>query len=111
MSKTKFTKGPWRFGTNNIANTIEAQSGSSKRDDWDDDYRVVATVQACIDDYNHAAREENVTANLHLVAAAPDLYEALKAIMDDVEPTEFALSSHIRDAARSALAKARGEAT
>lgn len=48
-------------------------------------------------------------ANANLIAAAPELYEALETVINDVEPTEFALSSRVRNMIDTALKKARGE--
>ena len=55
-------------------------------------------------------------ANAHLIAAAPDLLEALKAIIsDDMEDQKtaqefggFVLPDELRTAARAAIAKAEG---
>ena len=46
-------------------------------------------------------------ANAHLIAAAPDLYEALEANVDAMD--NLGISGGAMDAARAALAKARGE--
>jgi hypothetical protein len=49
----------------------------------------------------------------HLIAAAPDLYEALEEVLEEFEPlANFGPWKHQQDKcqkARSALAKARGE--
>ena len=59
-------------------------------------------------------------ANAHLIAAAPDLYEALEAAIEcGLVPSStaknggapsFARQVHVADMIRAALAKARGEA-
>lgn len=97
----KFTPGPWRV--------IDSHDGPYVRSKGGLIAGGVRTSHWPGQDERYLAELEERVANARLISAAPDLYEALKAIMDDVEPTEFALSSHIRDAARSALAKARGE--
>ncbi|WP_215755059.1 hypothetical protein [Acetobacter sp. P5B1] len=47
----------------------------------------------------------------HLIATAPDLYEALKSCLNFMENTESELGFSLEsaDQARAALAKARGE--
>lgn len=46
--------------------------------------------------------------NAHLIAAAPDLYEALEALVRDYDIGEMTDTPEL-DAANAALAKARGE--
>lgn len=46
---------------------------------------------------------------LAMIALTTEMAETLTYILNDVEPTEFALSSVARDKALAALAKARGE--
>lgn len=48
-------------------------------------------------------------AAVDLIAAAPDLLAALKAVVNDVEPTEYALASRVRDQINSAIQKAEGK--
>lgn len=85
MSDTKFTKGPWWLSGKG---TIRA--GES------------AWVAHC--------SWHNKEANAHLIAAAPDLYEALYEIFyyqggaDSVVDDEY-----VMERAKAALAKARGE--
>lgn len=50
---------------------------------------------------------EEVTANAHLIAAAPDLLEAVEALFSAVEG--YIPADEARAKARSALHKARGE--
>jgi hypothetical protein len=52
-------------------------------------------------------------ANAHLIAAAPDLYEALMRCLNFIEnnESEFGETLDSGDCARAALAKARGDAT
>ena len=46
----------------------------------------------------------------HLIAAAPDLYAALEALLNETELTYATMLRDKQDIARSALAKARGGA-
>lgn len=51
-------------------------------------------------------------ANAHLIAAAPDLYEALHEILNYIGGADGPLlDSYVMDRAEAALAKARGEAS
>jgi hypothetical protein len=53
-----------------------------------------------------AANTGDTIADAHLIAAAPDLYEALDALYESDTPPDFELWMK----AKAALAKARGEA-
>ena len=94
MSDTKFTPGPWAWGN----------------EDWSDQWFLQPGV--LIIDYDGggpSGSDEFDAANAHLIAAAPDLYAALYALLKanlscDDDNIDAA------DAARAALAKARGEA-
>ena len=92
-----FTPGPWAFD--------------------DDDELVVSAVSAtmiarafssadfpCLEDDERDAVEAECRANASLIAAAPELYEALALVCR----TEVMLGG-TRDAALAALAKARGD--
>lgn len=94
MAKTKFTPGPWSiFGP--------------LSDKYDPAYRVSAertlslTVSACPDGF---VQGEN-KANAHLIAAAPELYEALELLLS----AQGQMEEKAIKMAKVALAKARGE--
>jgi len=108
MSEIKFTPGPWLFSSYKSGTSVIVIDGK----EFD-----VATVSY-----------PNRDANAHLIAAAPELYEALKAVLE-IETEEGAPSapSHtssgksgsiawsvkareVYSNAHAALAKARGEA-
>lgn len=106
MADTKFTQGPWK-AIPDIGARIP-----------DKIYRVVGPSEVvCGDDgicthdhYNDRSFEED-RANMHLIAAAPELYEALEAsnkrlktLLFEGEDQPLVLSN------AKALAKARGEA-
>lgn len=109
MSKTKrhpngFTPGPWEVERH------DQDDGSIDYAIWNhsaEHYTRIATVNDDTDD-------ANAKANSHVMAAAPDLYEALNAIMGNHEVAGAGASifqctaAQVR-AARAALAKARGE--
>ena len=54
-------------------------------------------------------RQENGMANANLIAAAPELYEALENIVTELEETGFQGEWDSYPQARAALAEARGE--
>jgi len=85
MSKTKFTKGPW------IAQTHD---GEVK-------HAVIHLNGGGFD----ISRCPDSVANAHLIAAAPDMYDALASIENDGKQVPAWLWDKIQDT----LAKARGE--
>ena len=109
MNETKFTPGPWLFSSYKSGNSVIVIDGK----EFD-----VATV-------NYPNRD----ANAHLIAAAPDLYEALKNTTAHLVAAHSLLQSGGQKAAasntmfeimlkdyeksievgRAALSKARGE--
>ena len=80
----KYTQGQW---TNNHHGAIEAGD------------RVICRV---LDGYTKDAIKESI-ANANLIAAAPDLLEALEDILANPD------SRYHQDKARAAIAKAKGE--
>jgi hypothetical protein len=122
MSEAKFTKGPW------VCKELPYFSGSPFReyeinrpDGWTRIAKVIVSVSSLADDY---APARDLEANAHLIAAAPELYEALQIARDYVAAElederqaykGYEASSNImtieEDLSRAdaALAKARGE--
>jgi hypothetical protein len=92
MSETKFTPGPWVKNWTAPYN-VSGQGGSQ-----------IATV--------HFFSNEECQGNADLIAAAPELYEALENALDRLDDISIYynidLSEEIK-AANAALAKARGE--
>ena len=95
-----FTKGPWGVGG--------SDEGGMKSVVYCDDVSGSA-VAMCEFDLVKRSQEE-MLANMHLIAAAPELYEALKEMEEfvDMECGIGAFSSSCKSAVK-ALAKARGE--
>lgn len=90
MSAAQFTPGPWNVGRQRkIYAGVETP---------------IAQSIAVDGDYPAAK------ANAHLIAAAPDLYEALKRLLDDQACLRTTGATHFEQNAFSALAKARGNA-
>ena len=106
-TETKFTPGPWSVDRNVI------------RGDADQFGRTVAiasTLNVAWPYGRRATKEEPY--NAHLIAAAPELYEALDQLLavkeccDEtgyVDGEGFVDVEAVMDKARAALAKARGE--
>lgn len=91
---SKHTRGPWRVGNNQFHAYIHSQAG------------VVAEV---FQDDEHC----NVEANAQLIAAVPDLLEALKEAFQHLE-TIYGRNHergepHVFKMAREAIAKAEGK--
>ena len=103
MNETKFTPGPWTTqGWGALWAYIPVNDAR---------HNLVCSMYP---DPAHDYSRNEVLANAHLIAAAPDLYEALAGIIaDDDSSTSLALQRSRWDdrmvAARAALAKARGE--
>ena len=96
MSETKWTRGPWFL---NVPEPGDKELVIETQD---------VRVWVDFDDVNHTLAD----ATAHLIAAAPDLYEALKELADlmrgviagDYTPDSFTLQP-----ADAALGRARGE--
>lgn len=89
-----FTPGPWVVGTAVNGNWIEMADGKS----------VARTF------YEHVGAEQE-DANAHLIAASPDMYDALEALAQAASgyPMSGVEFEERRIAAFAALAKARGQ--
>lgn len=112
MTETKFTPGPWNLCAHlkNINEEIGCSCG----------YRGVIYgpedigYAICQPGHEYYEGEDGLTpprydrmieiANAHLIAAAPDLYEALELVYTQMDGWDVG-----HDEAREALAKARGE--
>lgn len=88
MSEAKFTKGPWVA----VKSPFEV---------YNVDHGVLK-YEVCGDNNLIAAIYDEDSADMHLIAAAPDLYAALEHFFNN-------LSSYDIDIIIEALAKARGE--
>ena len=123
----KHTSGPWLISDADLNQdpedifSIGIWSGSTDHDS--DDAVMVATVAAfSLESETHdgceyvtpaapeKSKAEVAFANARLIAAAPELLEALKAICDEQDANEGYAAPATYDAARAAIAKATGEA-
>jgi len=105
MSEAKFTKGPWEALTNGNAYNFETVvTFKNAADGW------ICTVY---DDCDDCTLPDG--ANAHLIAAAPELYDMLYALMGGDEKMQVAIGGNpsyvdgFMSRANSVLAKARGE--
>ena len=93
----KFTPGPW-FITGNMTRYIEARIGGG----------LIQEVAACGPTEADNGYGEQQMANARLIAAAPELLEALEYMLETNESGDNA-GDQARAQARAAIAKARGE--
>ncbi len=91
MSELKATPGPWHV----------------------DDHEIGAVMSGniCVARGKDAGRSiGEIEANAHLIAASPELYEALSLLLADIKDYEaWQRPCHAVDVAVAALARARGE--
>jgi 2-oxo-4-hydroxy-4-carboxy--5-ureidoimidazoline (OHCU) decarboxylase len=99
MKKAKHTPGPWSamvIGRNNM----------------DRGTVMVATTYRdgmAIDCFNSGSTFAESAANAHLIAAAPELLEALQRLLNEAHPNQQYVNGHpAAEAARAAIAKATG---
>ena len=117
MSELKATPGPWGL----VEHASEGEAEILIRRRWDADFKPGSigsgTYGSClgahIADIKHQGSDapvvtrEQAMANANLIAAAPELYEALVALEALTDNGNESLHP-IRKRARAALAKARG---
>lgn len=98
MTERKWTTGPWRIsGSRYQAVVADGDTGH------DDPFSVSAYR-------GHLVCESATDGNARIIAAAPDLYEALSGVMGYAEDGALTIDAQpFLDAAYAALAKARGE--
>ena len=99
MSETKWTPGPWEVCDLSIRDGVPVHEITSLHDScW------IAQVQ----DHRNCSGTLPGSANAHLIAAAPELYEALEALVPFVNGAFEGAMQRVKSA-RAALRKARGE--
>jgi len=101
MSETKFTPGPWevRLDDSTFGPKLEIhQEGAENR------------VPICERDlgFNDDVDEES-KANAHLIAAAPEMYEAIEGLLNVISETRGEDARQAVIKANEVLAKARGD--
>jgi hypothetical protein len=120
MSETKWTPGPWFAHGPINANRQDYGVVSSRPYDPASTggfQRRIAWIGNASSPHQSLTLEAEVAANAHLIAAAPELYTALDDLMGGDERMQVAIGGNplyvdrFMDAARAALAKARGDET
>lgn len=103
INEPKFTPGPWYIMGDDEhpegVPVIEISRGHCPSPE----YEQIAYVQPFMDDDDDYFLTDEVRANAALIAAAPELYEALKQIVSDWDGEPEDMYS-----ARAAIAKAEG---
>lgn len=94
-----FTPGPWIIDRDAAPYSPPAFVIADPDDHW-----VLAEVYA-----HETTDEPGVEANAYLIAAAPDLYEALAALLPCVNKWSTPTANHAAIRAEAALAKAGGQ--
>lgn len=97
MSEAKFTKGGWSICIDCWADGHVSIDGF--------EHSAIAVVVSEMDD---GSKKEELSANAHLIAAAPEMYEAMQEFVDRVECGEVR-SVKTYSKFKAILAKARGE--
>lgn len=99
MSESKHTPGPWIFDGDLVwAASIDGYVANTRTEDMTSGENI-------------AKRDalEQIEANARLIAAAPDLLDALKSIVMSAEIGNAAILGPLLVSARAAIAKATGE--
>lgn len=107
MSDTKFTPGPWWAA---IGKDQPVPYYRGLISVLSSDPHISICTGETGDQSGRTCGRDEWEANASLIAAAPDLYEALELLLNDVEHyPAWQRPCHAVDSARAALAKARGE--
>jgi hypothetical protein len=93
----KYTKGPWHIGAGNGEGSVFADTGRTRLEQGGTTLYSICSVTLGWNDAEDAA-------NARLIAAAPELLEAIKDAIEIIEGT--GLDASIQ---RAAIAKATGE--
>ena len=112
MTAPKHTPGPWQL--QDQIHTGTEWGRTPKPDDWRFGYRIAAKDNCHLAQVGHvdARYKESAEANARLIAAAPDLLQALEELVAETENNPalnyHALETAGFDMAHAALRKARG---
>ena len=102
MAERAHTPGPWRVIIDDDGNPLSGRPSVQASDELD---CAIVHWDGFVQEYWRSARgDKEIQANARLIAAAPDLLEALEGVVRvaDRDTPEFA-------AARAAIARATGE--
>ena len=102
-SENKFTPGPWKVITKGSGNSFWVRVAV-------DGHHTVAWLDYWTDtDCTSQKAQSEQIANANLIAAAPDLLEALEDTLDLCESYQSGHNSAIAERARVAIAQAKGQ--
>ena len=108
---SKHTPGPWWPNKNSAdgweVRTRRDKDESDPRANYGCDYG--AGICGSIGGHTESRTSGNEEANAHLIAAAPELLEALETIIDSFQGQQYLRNDYV-DKAVAAIAKARGAA-
>ena len=106
--KTQHTSGPWSIGLiNHKKQRVDIDSLSYDKFMGYKSWRGLARTYGC-EDFPEKGSEA-MMANARLIAAAPELLEALQSVLENCLDSEGLCAAHAK--ARAALAKTTGEQT
>ena len=97
----KYEEGPWEIGVDELGEQLPGFVPINA-----DRHGSLALVVWVMEDDK---RTPECEANAHLIAAAPDLYEALEDALQELETMSYSHYERLERKIRAALAKARGE--
>jgi hypothetical protein len=104
------TPGPWKvYDPENLAPYVGTMSKNPNKG-WDHD-TICNLYEDVADAYERPEYQaiKNAKANGQLIAAAPDLLEAIKTLLGETEDSDYMTASEKNAKARAAIAKATGE--
>lgn len=101
------TPGPWFVADRAFSNPGSVCCLGSIEERHEDGRRKELWVTYMSEDF---PTDEEMWANAHLIAAAPDLLEALETLLECCDVTNPLACVRERQTAEAAIAKARGEA-
>ena len=102
MSNENWTPGPWRVGVADSASAMHCVDGNNS------DGHAIEICEVWGTQSVEEETEES-RANVNLIAAATELYEALDGLVDWIDDMPVGDGYNRANKSRSALAKARGE--
>ncbi len=103
---TKHTPGPWYvFHSAHLAWRDDNGPGAFSIGDAQTAY----SANILCSRYQWPERAEEMKANASLIAAAPDLLEALQTLLGDTDDSDYMTRAEKEEKARAAIARATGE--
>jgi hypothetical protein len=102
---TEWTPGPWEVIIDDDGNPLSGRPSVQASDELD---CGIVHWDGFVQEYWRSARgDKEIHANAHLIAAAPELYDALEELKSELR--DYGLDHPVMKQIDAALAKARGE--